>query len=303
VHFFLVQAHGIGMETVLITCAANTVMFVVADITAQKLELRASTCEVTSETADSVPEAETAEASQARTLTDDVEAVERDDGMNWRRTARFSIVGGFVSTPLMYLRYAVVGQLFPSTTASGSVAIQKTLFNQLVFDPPDTLAQMAFLEHLRTNGDLDSVVDKLRSDYWNVQVPAWCVSIPVNVATFYFFHGAVWQQVIFQKTVSTGFHVYFSHVANRPPPAPMPAEGKLEECARDGGEPMGKEGQEDGESLCSEPAAAGSDSAKSAERKKHRGRCCGMPLWNPFRALALALRDPKATKSEPQRSS
>ena len=129
-----------------------------------------------------------------------------------RRTIRFAGIGVFLTGPLTYTRYAVLGGLF-GYGATGGVALQKALFNQLLFDPPETAVHLASIEYLRSR-DVEKMKSKVKADYWSVQIPSWGLAIPVNIATFTLFP-FVWQQMIFQRTISTCFNVYFSYIANR----------------------------------------------------------------------------------------
>eukprot|EP00755_Sulcionema_specki_P030821 Sspe_Gene.95256::Locus_67555_Transcript_1_1_Confidence_1.000_Length_821::g.95256::m.95256/K13348/MPV17; protein Mpv17 len=132
---------------------------------------------------------------------------------DYLRTLRFAGIGVFLTGPLTFTRYAILGSLF-GTATTAEVAIEKMLFNQLCFDPPETAIHLAGLEWWRTKGDMEAVKEKVRSDYWNVQFPSWAVAFPVNVCTFMGF-SSVWKQMLFQRTVSTCFNVYFSYIANR----------------------------------------------------------------------------------------
>eukprot|EP01062_Namystynia_karyoxenos_P021252 TRINITY_DN1806_c2_g1_i1.p1 TRINITY_DN1806_c2_g1~~TRINITY_DN1806_c2_g1_i1.p1 ORF type:complete len:370 (+),score=107.13 TRINITY_DN1806_c2_g1_i1:79-1110(+) len=132
---------------------------------------------------------------------------------DWWRTARFAGIGVFLTGPLTYMRYGILGRLF-GVAASPHAALEKMLTNQLCFDPPETLIHLAGLEWLRSNGDVDAVVAKCRADFWSLQVPGWLIAIPVNICTFSLWSN-VWEQMLFQRTVSCCFNVYFSYVANR----------------------------------------------------------------------------------------
>eukprot|EP01064_Diplonema_japonicum_P010110 TRINITY_DN17466_c0_g1_i1.p1 TRINITY_DN17466_c0_g1~~TRINITY_DN17466_c0_g1_i1.p1 ORF type:complete len:269 (+),score=28.36 TRINITY_DN17466_c0_g1_i1:63-869(+) len=127
------------------------------------------------------------------------------------RTARYAGIGVFLTGPLTMCRYMVLGNMF-GFNAGGAVAVQKMVFNQLIFDPPETAVHLAGLEYLRSK-DVNSAVEKLRADYTKVQIPSWGLAVPVNIATFTFFP-EIWQQLVFQKSVGTCFNVYFSYVAN-----------------------------------------------------------------------------------------
>eukprot|EP01060_Flectonema_neradi_P007295 TRINITY_DN15068_c0_g1_i1.p1 TRINITY_DN15068_c0_g1~~TRINITY_DN15068_c0_g1_i1.p1 ORF type:complete len:319 (+),score=44.41 TRINITY_DN15068_c0_g1_i1:91-1047(+) len=129
-----------------------------------------------------------------------------------KRTIRFAGIGVFLTGPLTYTRYAVLGGLF-GYGATGSVALQKAMFNQLLFDPPETAIHLASIEYLRSR-NIEKMKSKVKADYLSVQIPSWGLAIPVNIATFTLFP-FVWQQMIFQRTISTCFNVYFSFVANR----------------------------------------------------------------------------------------
>eukprot|EP01065_Artemidia_motanka_P009001 TRINITY_DN14584_c0_g1_i1.p1 TRINITY_DN14584_c0_g1~~TRINITY_DN14584_c0_g1_i1.p1 ORF type:complete len:377 (+),score=94.80 TRINITY_DN14584_c0_g1_i1:77-1132(+) len=183
---------------IVLGCAGNGVLLTVSDVCAQLIE-------------------------RGRTRRKYEQAVPHQDGpapvivvqpYDYTRTLRFACIGIFLTGPLTYMRYGVLAQLF-GEAASPQAAVQKMLCNQLLFDPPETLIHLAGLEWFRSDGDWDAVTAKCKADYWSIQIPSWCIAFPVNVCTFALW-SSVWEQMLFQRSVSTCFNVYFSYVANRP---------------------------------------------------------------------------------------
>eukprot|EP00756_Hemistasia_phaeocysticola_P046922 Hpha_TRINITY_DN20776_c0_g1::TRINITY_DN20776_c0_g1_i1::g.33453::m.33453 len=173
---------------------------------------------------------------------------EEDVCYDFHRTARFAGIGVFLTGPLTYTRYWILGGIF-GEAASAQAAVRKMVTNQLLFDPPETLIHLAGLEYLRTGGDWGEVEAKCKKDYWAVQIPGWALAIPVNLCTFSMF-STTWQQMLFQKSVSTCFNVYFSYVANRSPHDDEEVDfrgAKEERVGQEGG--VGEEEGEDKHSL------------------------------------------------------
>lgn len=106
----------------------------------------------------------------------------KDCEHDFRRTARFAVVGLAIAGPVMTVWYRALDRTIVGT--KGSMAVRKTLLDQVFFLPVYLVGFVWIMGVLRRDPTND-IVEKLKRDLWSMLVASYSVWPAVQLANFY----------------------------------------------------------------------------------------------------------------------
>lgn len=127
------------------------------------------------------------------------------------RMVRFGLVGGLYGGVTTFVRFSVIAMIFPGFSLS--VAVGKTLVNQLLFSPVLHGGVLLFNEWGKT-GSFQKGWDKLSTALLEVQLVTWGTKIPLNLICFAVMP-SVPLQALFMRTYDIFFYIWISMIADR----------------------------------------------------------------------------------------
>ncbi|OWZ15144.1 Protein Mpv17 [Phytophthora megakarya] len=149
--------------------------------------------------------------------------LEGDKRFDGKRTAIFTILGGFLISPVLHVWYGFLGSRVSGVATS---AVMKRLaLDQLGFAPiflPVFLSSVLTLE-----GHAYDIPDKLRVDWWSVTKANWGVWVPAQILNFRFVPGPM--QVLFSNVVGLLWNAYLSYVSHSTVPKTLLEEKDKQE--------------------------------------------------------------------------
>ena len=151
-------------------------------------------------------------------------------GMDWKRTLKFSFLGGVLVGPACHHWYGYLMRIFPAQT--NFAAFQRTVIDQLLFAPVFIATFFTALQILDDEDDSDAlgkntrqkngiplnfdivkIKNKLQQDFWSTMQSNWALWFPAQLVNFRFVPGAY--QVLFSNGISFVWNIYLSFVSFR----------------------------------------------------------------------------------------
>ena len=138
--------------------------------------------------------------------------------IDWKRTLKFSFLGGVFVGPACHYWYGYLMRIFPANT--NFAAFQRTVIDQLCFAPLFIATFFTALQILDDNDNPDDsrtsfekIKNKLEQDFWSTMQSNWALWFPAQLVNFRFVPGAY--QVLFSNGISFIWNIYLSFVSFR----------------------------------------------------------------------------------------
>jgi hypothetical protein len=153
---------------------------------------------------------------------------ELPEPFDWNRAFKFAFTGVIFCGVVQFVRLEIIDVIFPKNEGTTfTMAIYKTLFNQLIFSPVVRIASMSTIQYMKTR-DCGDVKLKLQNDFFEAQAVSYAVKPVGNFLAFWIFPHNLVGQAVMIRSIAFIYNVYFSYKANREvhPEGELAAEGE-----------------------------------------------------------------------------
>eukprot|EP00759_Apiculatamorpha_spiralis_P054995 PhF_6_TR7190/c0_g1_i1/m.10744 len=134
---------------------------------------------------------------------------------DWPRAFKFAFTGVIFCGVVQFIRLEFIDVIFPRKGEQTlTMAIYKTVFNQLIFSPIVRVASMSTIQYMKTR-DCNDVKLKLKNDFFEAQAVSYAVKPIGNFLAFWIFPHNLVGQAVMIRSVAFVYNVYFSYKANR----------------------------------------------------------------------------------------
>eukprot|EP01060_Flectonema_neradi_P019892 TRINITY_DN27406_c0_g1_i1.p1 TRINITY_DN27406_c0_g1~~TRINITY_DN27406_c0_g1_i1.p1 ORF type:complete len:309 (+),score=60.37 TRINITY_DN27406_c0_g1_i1:29-928(+) len=138
-----------------------------------------------------------------------------NEGIDFMRSTRFAGTGVLFCGVAQFVRLRVIEAAFEGYASEQlSVAVGKTLVNQVLFSPVIRVASMASIAAMKTN-DWVEVKAKIKNDFFEAQTVSYLVKPASNLIAFVVFPHHIFAQAVTIRSVAFAYNVYYSHLAHR----------------------------------------------------------------------------------------
>ena len=137
-----------------------------------------------------------------------------NEGIDFARSARFAGTGVVFCGLAQFVRLRVIETAFEGAGDDLSVAVSKTVVNQVLFSPVIRVASMASITAMRTN-DWNEVKSKIRNDFIEAQTVSYLVKPASNLIAFVVFPHHIFAQAVTIRSVAFAYNIYYSYLSHR----------------------------------------------------------------------------------------